>query len=121
MHSSAREATLLSLIVVGVVFALGLTRFGWGLGGSAVGAIFVAAVSWLAVYAVTKGKDSARPWSRSVRYAADGAVLPNARPQSHVCRSECQSGRSPDQSDDRRSFSRFSKSPSGTSVRYLIS
>ena len=54
MQSGAREATLGSLIVVGVVFSLGLNRFGWGLGGSVGGAIFVAAVAWLAVYAVAK-------------------------------------------------------------------
>lgn len=61
MRSEARDATLLSLCVVGVVFALGLTRFGWGLGGTVLGAFLAAAVSWLAVYALAKRKDSARP------------------------------------------------------------
>lgn len=60
MHRAAREATFLSPCVVGVVFALGWTHFGWGLGGSVIGAIFVGAVSWLAVYAVGRRRDSAK-------------------------------------------------------------
>lgn len=60
MEGGVREATLLSVVVLGVVFALGLGPFDWGVGGSVLGAVFVAALVWLAVYAVVKRRGSAR-------------------------------------------------------------
>ena len=61
MESSAREATLLSLVVVGVVFGLGLGPFDWGVGASVFGAVLSATLAWLAVYAVGKRPGSGRP------------------------------------------------------------
>ena len=58
MRCGTREATLASLVVVGVGFRLGLVSFGWGMWASVAGAIFTAGVAWLAVYAVTKPKGS---------------------------------------------------------------
>jgi hypothetical protein len=60
VESGAREATLLSAVVLGVVFALGVGLFDWGVGGSTSGAVSVAAWVWLAVYAVAKRRDPAR-------------------------------------------------------------
>ena len=60
MKSDAREATLLSLIVLGVVFGLGLGSFDWGLGRSVFGAVLSEAL-FLSMYAVAKRRGSARP------------------------------------------------------------
>ena len=60
MDRAAREATLLSLGVFGVVLSLGLTRFGWGVGYGVVGVVFTAAVVWLGVYATGKLRGSDR-------------------------------------------------------------
>lgn len=60
MDSGAREATLLSVVVLGVVFTLGVGPFDWGVSDSVLGAAFVAALVWLAVYAVAKRRGSAR-------------------------------------------------------------
>jgi hypothetical protein len=60
VEGGAREATLLSLVVLGVVFGLGLGPFDWGVGRSVLGAVFVAALVWVAVYAGAKRRVSAR-------------------------------------------------------------
>jgi hypothetical protein len=76
VKSGAREATLLSVVVLGVVFALGVGPFDWGVGGSMFGAVFVAALIWLAVYAVARRRDLAvlASGSASIRQGAPGAV-----------------------------------------------
>jgi hypothetical protein len=61
MDRDAREATLLSLVVLAAIFFLGLLPFGWGLGGSLVSAVLVSAVVWVAVRAVTSRGNSTRP------------------------------------------------------------
>ncbi len=60
MQKSRQEATLLSLVALGVVFGLGIGSFSWGTARSVVGAVFVAALTWPGVYAVSRRSHSSR-------------------------------------------------------------
>lgn len=50
MKKPGKEATLLSLIVLGTNFVLDLVSFGWSLTRSVLGAIFCAVLVWVGVY-----------------------------------------------------------------------
>lgn len=59
MTKSGREATVLSLIVLGVVFSVGLGD-GWGVVNSVLGALFTGALAWVTVSAGSRRRDQAR-------------------------------------------------------------
>lgn len=52
MSRRGLEATVLSLVVLGVVLGVGLGS-GWGPGDSVVGAVTTAALTWVAVHALS--------------------------------------------------------------------